>query len=322
MKKNERENLLAFVSGSAGTLALSDGTVWSIEPQDLQALKIVSRLLEVMELNSSRNPNRKLEVFTSEENMGLQDMELEAVRPESSQEGSLSTNIRATLSVSNVVNSTSSEKPQTICSLKSPLDDDNTLARQMSRLALAIAVETELGGGVLLHGALAEKNGCGIILAGPSDAGKTTASLRLRSPWRSMCDDLTLVIPDGKDKYRSHPWPTWSNFMFGGSGSSWDVQSSVLLKGIFFLSKSHEDAALPVGVSQSICLLVKSSEQASLGMLRSKKNTFDIRTQRIKRFENIRALARAVPTFELQISLAGDFWNKIENVLDGCGGSI
>ena len=38
--------------------------------------------------------------------------------------------------------------------------------------------------GLFLHGALAERNGFGVILAGPSGVGKTTASVRLPSPWR------------------------------------------------------------------------------------------------------------------------------------------
>ena len=31
-------------------------------------------------------------------------------------------------------------------------------------------------------------------------------------PWRSLCDDATLVVRDASGRYWAHPWPTWSRF--------------------------------------------------------------------------------------------------------------
>ncbi len=50
------------------------------------------------------------------------------------------------------------------------------------RLALVFAREAQAGGGVLLHGALAARDGTGVILAAPGGTGKTTASNRLPAP--------------------------------------------------------------------------------------------------------------------------------------------
>ena len=51
------------------------------------------------------------------------------------------------------------------------------------------ARDAQTRGEVLLHGALAEKDGIGVILAAPGGTGKTTASDRLLAPWRSRCDE-------------------------------------------------------------------------------------------------------------------------------------
>ena len=98
-----------------------------------------------------------------------------------------------------------------------------------------------------MHGALAEENGIGVILAAPGGTGKTTASDRLPAPWRSLCDDTTLVVRDSQGKYWGHPWPTWSRFLEGGPGGTWEVQEAVPLRGVFFLSQAPEDLTEPLG---------------------------------------------------------------------------
>jgi SynChlorMet cassette protein ScmC len=61
----------------------------------------------------------------------------------------------------------------------------------------------EARGGLLIHGALAEWNGKGVILAGKSGVGKSTASARLTPAWRSLSDDATLIVPDGPMRYKA-----------------------------------------------------------------------------------------------------------------------
>ena len=183
------------------------------------------------------------------------------------------------------------------------------------RLSLVIAREAQTRGGILLHGALAERDGMGVILAAPGGTGKTTASGRLPAPWRSLCDDTTLVVRDPQGNYRAHPWPTWSRFLFGGSGDgSWDVQHAVPLGGIFFLSRAAEDRVEPVGGGQAVSLLVECANQGSMIMAHGLREE-ETRALHLERFDNLCALARVVPAHLLHISLTGAFWREIESAL-------
>jgi SynChlorMet cassette protein ScmC len=181
-------------------------------------------------------------------------------------------------------------------------------------LSLILAREAQACGGVLLHGALAEKDGVGVVLAGPGGTGKSTASERLPAPWRSLCDDSTLVVRDAHGSYLAHPWPTWSRFQPGEPGGTWDVQHAVPLRGIFFLSRAVEDRIEPVGPGRAVSLLVECAGQASRLMARhlSREET---RSLHLERFENLFALVRLVPTHVLHISLSGAFWHDIERIL-------
>ena len=152
-----------------------------------------------------------------------------------------------------------------VCVLR-PCNHSDGLYIQLMQLSLIIAREAQTRGGILIHGALAERNGIGVILAAPGGTGKTTASDRLPAPWRSLCDDTTLVVRDSQGNYRAHPWPTWSRFLDGGPGGTWDVQSAVPLKGIFFLSHAVEDRVESVGTGHAVSLLVECVKQASMLM--------------------------------------------------------
>ena len=154
----------------------------------------------------------------------------------------------------------------------------------------------------------------GVILAAPSGTGKTTASNRLPAPWRSQCDDTTLVVRDAQGNYWAHPWPTWSRFLNGGPGGTWDVQNAVPVKGIFFLVQGLDDRVERVGSGQAVSLLGESVGQASMFMAPglSKEET---RALHLERFNNLCALARVVPTHLLYTSLTGAFWREIEQAL-------
>jgi len=174
---------------------------------------------------------------------------------------------------------------------------------------------------LLLHGALAEKKGCGIILAGPSDVGKTTASQYFPSPWHSLSDDTTLVVCDKYGVYWAHPWPTWSDYLFNRPGGTWNVPHAVPLAGIFFLIKAQDNKAEPIDVGEAVCLLVESVKQVSLetshGMGRD-----ELRAYNSQRFNNICTLAQTVPCYYLYLSLTGAFWLEIERVLAERGNSV
>jgi hypothetical protein len=184
------------------------------------------------------------------------------------------------------------------------------------RLSLIFAREAQARGGVLIHGALAEKDGGGVILTAPGGTGKTTASNRLPAPWRSLCDDTTLVVRDPQGSYWAHPWPTWSRFQNGGPGGTWDVQNAVPLRAIFVLAQASENRVERVGPGHAVSLLVECVRQASqfmpLGLFKE-----EIHALHLERFNNLCALARVIPTHALHISLTGAFWREIDQALEG-----
>jgi len=200
-----------------------------------------------------------------------------------------------------------------VCILK-PCDAWGGPYINLVRLSLVFAREAQARGGVLIHGAVAEKDGMGVILAAPGGRGKTTASNRLPASWRSLCDDVTLVVRDPQGNYWAHPWPTWSRFLDKGPGGTWDVQGAVPVKGIFFLSQAVEDLVERVGPGHAVSLLVESVRQATmfmpLGLLKE-----EIRALHLEWFNNLCALVRVVPTHLLRISLTGAFWQEIEQAL-------
>jgi len=182
------------------------------------------------------------------------------------------------------------------------------------RLSLIFAREAQARGGVLIHGALAERDGIGVILAAPGGTGKTTASNRLPAPWRSLCDDTTLVVRDPQGNYWAHPWPTWSRFLDGGPGGTWDVQNAVPIKGIFFLVQAVEDRVECIGSGQAVSLLGESVEQVSAFMAPGLCKE-ELRALHLERFNNLCDLVRVVPMHLLYISLTGTFWQEIEQSL-------
>ena len=158
-------------------LTLADGTRWSIQAQDDEAATIIELLGSAMMLRHGDGQGRLLLV------------EVDGKSPEAGK-----------------VPSAQNQDPVR-CVLSSP-DTRDMLTIQMSNLSLAIVRDAQIRGGLLLHAALAELDGRGVILAGSHDVGKSTASSRLPVPWHSLSDDACLVVKDSEDRYWAHPWPT------------------------------------------------------------------------------------------------------------------
>jgi len=294
-------------------LPLTDGSIWEIVAGDVLACAVVSRLIEAMQLRPHDGPARRLLVLVEGHRAdlvpddGLWDV-LPAGAPVSAARASPEPSLPASWTV------LPSEDEDTVVCVLSPAEDGDMLATQLMRLSLVIGRHAQTRGGLLLHGGLAERDGCGVILAGPGGIGKTTASQRLPPPWRALCDDTTLVVRDEQGTYWAHPWPTWSDFMFGGPGGTWDVQHAVPLRGIFFLVQAHEDQVEPLGVGEAVCLLVESAEQASRPMSRGMEEN-EVRALRLHRFDNVSALAQTVPCYLLRLTLTGGFWHEIERAI-------
>ena len=261
-------------------LALADGSIWNIVAADDRAYVVVSALAKAMQLQS---PDKSVQTQTEYPTYRRLLVHVEDQKRDSAQ-----LSMTAHLKV---------KDQDTICALDSD-ENNEKRAFQLMHLSMVISRDAQCRGGVLLHGALAEWNGKGVVLAGPGGRGKTTASRRLPHHRQSFCDESTLVVCDNKGAYWAHPWPTWSTFMFNGPGGAWDVQHSVPLKGIFFLEQAYEDAFEPLGIAQNVCLLSASAEQASWLMPgHSEKNA--LRELRLQRFDNICNLAQTIPSYIL-----------------------
>ena len=262
-------------------LEFADGRRWLIRPVDDKAAAIVAELGKVMRLGPGE-VGRELCVAVCEE------------RDESD---------RSDAEVGGAV----------VCRLAEPTNRDMQVV-QMGRVASLIAREALVRGGLLLHGALAEYEGSGFIMAGPGTIGKSTASRRLPSPWCSLCDDSTLVVRDEKGRFWAHPWPTWSLFYDNGPGGSWAVEHAVPLRAVFFIGQSPSDRLEPVNATQATALILESA----LDLVREAAGLTEENAARALCSESVRAakaLAQAIPGYSLKLSLDGLFWEKIEGVL-------
>lgn len=194
-------------------------------------------------------------------------------------------------------------------------DNDTMNVIQMINCATTLAFHLLPHGGFLVHGALVEKDGYGIILAGPGTVGKSTACSRIPPPWHALSDDATLVVPDGQGGYLAHPWPTWSRFFDNGPGGAWNVGKAVPLIALFFLHQSPEDRAEPVNMTQSTAWLVESMHQVMGPQVRSRQGPAGAKEVYDLELRAVEHLVTAIPAHLLHISLNGKFWEEIERAL-------
>ena len=171
-----------------------------------------------------------------------------------------------------------------------------------------------LKGGLPFHAGLVELDGLGVLLAASGDKGKSTCCRRLPDYWKPLCDDEALVVLDKQKKYRVHPFPTWSDYLWNRSKKTWKVQYSVPLSGVFFLEQSEADEVVPVGEGQATVLLSESAMQICQKFWKSLDRE-DQRLFRKELFNNACEMAKQIPAYLLRVSRNGRFWEKIEQVL-------
>jgi SynChlorMet cassette protein ScmC len=191
---------------------------------------------------------------------------------------------------------------------------------QLVRLSAFLGEQVQARGGFLMHSALAQVpiSGAGVLLGGRSGVGKSTASRRLSPPWRSLCDDATLIVRAAGGHYWAHPWPTWSRVYAQHYDDRWDVQAPVPLQAAFILEQGPLDRVHPAAPSEAITLLMELSRQAShhLWNLAGRRPDLDrIQASNRQRFDNVCALVSARPVFLLDATLEGSFWVEIERAL-------
>ncbi len=219
-----------------------------------------------------------------------------------------------------------------------PTSESEWLWLQLVRLSAFIGQHIQPRGGLLVHSALAiapilhplspdlkEKGigdrglrdeGVGVLLAGRSGVGKSTASRRLPSPWRALSDDVTLIVRDPKGQYWAHPWPTWSRIFEQHKDDRWNVQAAVPLQAVCILEQGQEDHLRPASPSEAVVLLMELSRQAAQRLwLPGRTDLNSLSEFQRKRFDNVCALVEAVPIFLLDVALNGCFWREIEIAL-------
>jgi SynChlorMet cassette protein ScmC len=283
-------------------LQLADGVVRALSAQDTFASMIVKRMCEIMRIKVSHNIPYYRFIIKTGKHIGY----LNGLKPKG-----FGKNSELSFGFSgNQIDNPDNTATCQIIEASGPA----SVIKSMIFIACGLAHQYEKTGGLLLHGALAEHQGKGIILVGPGGGGKSTASRRLKPPWSSLSDDITLVVKDMLGQYWAHPWPTWSDIILG-RGRSWDVQRAVPLQGLFFLRHSEYDRVEQIGGWQTCTLLIESTEQIS-GILWLGMENDQIRKTRLLRFENAGELTRIIPNYALQISKDGEYWQRIEETLD------
>jgi len=169
-------------------------------------------------------------------------------------------------------------------------------------------------GGLILHGALVELDGCGVLLAGPGDAGKSTLSHRLPLNWRALSDDQSLVVLDNQNRYLAHPVPTWSDHLWRGSERSWNIRYHLPLTAIFFIEQSASDEVVPMGQGQAAVCINDSSTEV-INPIWWNMNIEEKNAIKKKIFDNACDMARTIPAYILRNRLDGRFWDEMEKVL-------
>jgi len=195
-----------------------------------------------------------------------------------------------------------------------PVATSERMTLQLMRVSQLVADSSEKNGGLLVHGALAEWKGMGVILAGPGGVGKTTASKRLPFPWRSLSDDTTLIVMSPEGTYWAHPWPTWSRFCQGDMSGARDVQTAVKLSLICMMSQGGEDRIWRLPERQAISELVDVSGQ-TFAILANGMNKCAFRRLNLMRFFNAVAISKKITVCRLEISQTMEFWKEIEKSL-------
>jgi SynChlorMet cassette protein ScmC len=167
--------------------------------------------------------------------------------------------------------------------------------------------------GLPIHSALLELSGESYLIAAPSHKGKTTCGNRIPEPWKVLCDDETLIVPDNEG-FNAHPFPTWMHFINGGEFKSWDVQKGYPLKAIFFLEQSGHDEVVPVGKGKASALIFDHSLQVCESYLID-ATLEDAQDQKKLMFKNACKIAEKIPCYILRATKSGRFWEEMEKVL-------
>jgi SynChlorMet cassette protein ScmC len=196
--------------------------------------------------------------------------------------------------------------------------DTKPVGEKIRRPLVPILGEAIMVGTLPIHGALVERRGVGVILAGRSGAGKTTCCKRLPAGWQVLCDDMALAVPAAGGGFRAHPLPTWSAFESGGTRWPCHANRSVTLQALFVLEQSPEDGAEPLAGAKTALIVERACGEALQPFHLFGPDSVPSLGRHV--FENAASLAAEVPAFRLRVSLDGRFWEKIDEALESKAG--
>lgn len=185
---------------------------------------------------------------------------------------------------------------------------------RMWNLTYFISQREQFFGGFPFHAGLIELNGKGMLLAADGGTGKSTCCSRIPSPWHSPADDQMLIVRDNQRRYFTHPFPTWSEYIWKNSGRTWNAERYVPLSAVFFLQRAEDDNVIPLEQIRSAVLINEYAMQGCImGKIALDKEGRLLLSKRI--FNNACELAKTIPAYILEVSLHGEFWKEIERVL-------
>lgn len=199
-----------------------------------------------------------------------------------------------------------------ICDIGEEANNNLEFIRMQSFLK-PIYKQAILNGGLPIHAGLIEKEGKSVILGASSGIGKSTCCSRIKYPWNAICDDLIVVLLDNKI-YKTHPFPTWSNYIWGRSKRTWNVQKSLFLSAIFLLEQSTEDKIILLKPGEAALKITNLAAQiySSYWEYTTEEEKKELKT---KIFSNAWDLTTTIPSYTLRCSLHGEFWKEIEKVV-------
>ena len=169
-------------------------------------------------------------------------------------------------------------------------------------------------GALPVHAALLGKRRIGVMLGGSGGIGKSTCCKRVPLPWHPLCDDETLIVRNEQGHYVAHPFPTWSQYLWTGSGPRWPTEDYLPVSAICFLDRGTTDQMAPIPQGAAAVQLYQSAAQVHT---RIWPHVSGEETTYLKRqlFENACPIAKSVPVYRLQLSAGGAFWKELEKVL-------
>lgn len=194
-------------------------------------------------------------------------------------------------------------------------DNPSRVREQMRHALMPLYESTVRRGGLPLHAALVERDGRGVLLVGRSGVGKSTACLRLPRKWTVLGDDLALAVRRLEGGFAVHPLPTWSRVGIGSDGDAWNISRGVDLSAVFFLAQAGVDEAEPAGRAAAAVILAHAAETI-FNSVRTTAHAFGTLPLKGEIFTNAAAMASAVPSYSLRLSLTGRFWERIEAILE------